>query len=290
MHGTNYGLSSHTKLALDFLMVIAGLAISAFGIVAFVLPNHVLIGGVTGFARVIVHYTGFKIAYVIWVASAALLVLSYIFVGKKMAMSIIVSTFAFPGFIELFQSMPQLENLTSNSLLAVFFGGALAGIGTGMVIRAGASTGGSDVIPIILNHKLGLPIAPLVYVSDSVIILLQCFFSSTDEILAGILLTFIASAAINKIIVMGSSDVQFMIMSPNYVEINKALQEASVGTSLIHATTGHYGNQMDIILCIVVPSKLQLVKDTVTNIDPQAFMTIININDVRGRGFSMPRY
>lgn len=278
------------KRFINLVLIVGGLAIEAFAVEAFVLPNNFLIGGVTGLGRFFNHYFNISVSLAVGIISVILLIIAWLSLGRKFAMTIIFGTFLFPLFLNIFQRIPAITHLTHDSIISALFGGALAGLGLGLVIKAGASSGGSDVIPVILNRKFKWPLAPMVYLSDFIILLMQALFSDTEQILLGILLIFTCSAILNKIVLIGSSDVQFMIISDKYNEINKALQEEIVvGTSRLHSTSGHLGKDMDIILCIVSHEEVYEVKNKVLEIDPVAFMTMINVNDVKGKGFSMGR-
>lgn len=275
----------------NLVLILVGLLIEAFAVVAFVLPNHFLIGGVTGLGRFFAHYLHMDVSTIVAIISIILLIIAWLSLGKKFAMTIIIGTFMFPLFLNILQRFDSLQHLTNNHVVAAVFGGVLAGLGVGLVIKAGASSGGSDVIPVILNRKFGLPIAPLVYLTDFIIVLMQCVFANSEQILLGIILIFMCSAALNKVLMFGFSDAQFMIISDKYEEINACLQnEVNVGTSRIHSTSGHLSKDMQIILCIVGHKEIQKVKNAVLAIDPLAFMTVIEVNDVNGRGFSLGRF
>lgn len=280
-------MNSSNKMV-KLLMIIVGVSLDAFSVAAFILPNHFLIGGVTGVGRVFVNYFGINISYVIFFFNILLLAISWWTLGTKFAMTIIFGTILFPTFLNIFQRFPAITHLTSDPVVAAIYGGAIGGIGIGLLVRAGASSGGSDVIPIILNRKFKLPVAPLLYLIDTSILLMQCPFASAQDVLMGILLTFIFSVILNKVVLVGSSDVQFMIISEKYKEINEALQkDLDVGTTLLNSETGHLGNKGQVIMCIVPNKSVHLVRETVGKVDEVAFITMVNVTDVRGRGFSL---
>lgn len=272
------------------LMIVVGTGINAFGVAAFILPNNFLVGGVTGIGRVFWHYFNMNISYVIGVISVILLIVGWYFLGKKFAMTIILGTFLFPAFINIFQRFDTLTHLTNDPVIAAIYGGLVAGLGLGMIIRAGASSGGSDVIPIIINRKVGWPVAPMLYLSDFLILMMQCPFATKENILMGIFLTLLVSLTVNKVVVFGNSDVQFTIISDKFEEINEALhQEVNVGTTLLHSQSGYYKNETNVIVCIVRHEGVNAVKSTILKVDPYAFMTMVNVTEVKGKGFSFGR-
>lgn len=273
----------------NIIMIVLGVACDAFGTAAFVLPLNFLAGGITGLGRVFTHYFGFDISYVVGVISIILLIIGWVTLGKKFAMSIILGSILFPVFLNLYNRSWFLTHMTTNAVLAAIFGGIMMGIGLGLIIKAGASSGGSDVIPVILNRKLGWPVAPMMYIVDFSILLLQLPFADIEEVLFGVLVILICTITLNKVVLIGSSDVQFTIISQKYEEINQAIQDLDVGSTITYGETGHLHDKVNVIICIVSHEGVHNVKDAVLKIDPEAFMTMVNVSGVNGRGFTMPR-
>ena len=134
----------------------------------------------------------FPVSYTVAAVNCLLFALGAFALGKKFALSIIVGTFAYPLFMNIFERMDTLADLTDDKLLAALFGGVLAGLGLGIVIKCGASTGGTDVIAIVLNRKMGIPVGPPMYLVDFSILISQVFFAEgAEEVLLGIMLTFL---------------------------------------------------------------------------------------------------
>lgn len=277
------------KKAMNPLLILVGCALDALGVAAFVLPLEIMVGGITGIARTITHYLGGDISYVVAALSIGLLLLGWITVGKKFAMTIVAGSLLYPLFLNLFNRSYYLTHMTENPLLAAIFGGILIGAGLGLIIRAGASSGGSDVIAVIFNKKLGWPIAPILYVIDFLVMLLQLPFSKVEDVLYGIMVIVVYTIVLNRTVLIGSHNVQFTIISSKYREINTALQNLDVGTTLVHGVTGHLGDTLDVIYCIVKHDLVHSVQKCVLSIDPEAFMTTVAVNSVAGRGFTLDR-
>ena len=274
----------------NLLMIIIGVACDGFGFAVFVLPNNFLAGGIAGLGRFFNHYTGIQVAHAVGAMSVTLLVIGFLSLGKEFAAKIIFGSILFPVFIDVFGKIPGLENLTDNMMLAAVFGGGISGFGLGLLIRAGSSSGGSDVIPVILNRKFGIPVAPVLYGTDLIILAMQLPFADVEDVLFGIVVSLICSLALDKVVIMGSSDVQFTIVSEKHQEINERLQKGlDVGSTLFAGKTGHLKNELDIIMCVVSHENVQKVKNSIMEIDPEAFITMVNVSDVKGRGFSMSR-
>ncbi len=278
------------RIVFNYIAIFAGLAIAAFGIVAFVLPSGVMMGSSTGMGRVMEHFYGIPVSYTVMAFNGILFLAGWICLGKKFAASIIVSTFAYPMFINLFEHTGFAEGITDNVMLATIYGGVLAGAGMGIVIKCGASTGGTDILAIILNRKLGISVGLPMYLIDFFILLSQVFFAKgTEEILLGILLTFFYSMVADKVVLMGGSSVQIFIISEKYRQIRQAFADMVIGNTVFYGESGYQENRQDTILCVVAARDLNRVQRAILAIDPEAFFTISSVKEVKGRGFSFER-
>lgn len=133
---------------MSVLVVILGNMIYALALKLFLLPSDLMTGGTTGIALAVKHYTGFNISGVILIFNIAMLIVGFIVLGKKFALTTIISTFAYPISLEFFNRLFSDLVLTDNILLCTIFSGLGIGIGLAIVIRSGASTGGMDIPPL----------------------------------------------------------------------------------------------------------------------------------------------
>ena len=275
------------KIVLNYAGILFGLAVAAFGVVAFVLPHGIMIGSSTGIGRIMNYFYDIPVSYTVAVVNGFLFALGAFALGKKFAVSIVVGTFAYPLFMNIFERMDFLVELTDDKLLAALFGGVLAGLGLGLVIKCGASTGGTDVIAIVLNRKLGIPVGPPMYLVDFSILMSQVFFAEgAEEVLLGIMVTFLYSMVADKMVVIGGGAVQLMIISNRYAQIRKMLQEMVVGTTVFYGESGYLANPQHMLLCVISGRELNKIQNAVLNIDPEAFLVINSVKEVKGRGFS----
>ncbi len=166
----------------------------------------------------------------------------------------------------------------------------MIGMGIGIVIRCGASTGGMDIPPLVLNKKFGLPVSVMLYVFDFIILISQMLFTNKEEIVYGILLVLIYTVILDKVLLMGSTRTKVEIMTEKYEELNRLIQERlDRGTTLVYTQTGYLKNDQPMILTVVSNRELMRLNQLVQEIDPHAFMIIGNVNEVRGRGFSQQK-
>ena len=132
------------------------------------------------------------------------------------------------------------------------YSGLLVGLGVGLVLRVGSSTGGMDIPPVILHEKMGLPLAGLMYSFDTVILLCQIGYSSAEQVLFGVLEVLISALVMSRVLLLGKSQTQAMIISPKYQEISQAIQEQlERGTTLLAATTGYLLANQQVVMAVV---------------------------------------
>lgn len=271
----------------NLLMVLLGNTIYALGVVVFILPNRMITGGTTGIALAVEHFTGLPVHTFVLVFNTLMFLLGAAVLGKKFALTTLVSTFYYPVILGIFERYPVLGNVTSDKMLSTICGGLMIGFAIGIVIRAGASTGGMDIPPLVLNKKFGLSVSVLLYVFDFAILIAQMIFSNTEQIIYGILLVMIYTVVLDKVMILGLSKTQVSIISEKYEELNHLIQEKlDRGSTLIYAQTGYLREEQKMILTVVSNRELVKLNSLVQSTDPNAFMVIGRVNEVKGRGFS----
>ena len=278
---------SFEKTFLEFLQVVAGCAICAFAMACFALPYNMVVSGVSGIGRVLNHYAGISVSMTVAVVNIALFVAGALILGKKFAASIAVGTFAFPLFLGIFQNLEMLHHLVDDPLLAAIFAGVLDGVGLGIVIRIGGSTGGIDVPAIILNRKLGWKTATVISAIDISIFLIQIPITKPNGIILGILYALIYSVVMNHMILLEQGGMQMMICSDRTKEINERLLELGYGTTLLKARGGYMQGDKEVIICATSNRTLHRAKRAALEIDDKAFITITSISEVNGNGFTL---
>lgn len=278
------------KHLVTLLGIIAGNAILAFAVTAFILPHQLIANGTAGFGLAINYYFHFPVVATVTVLNILMLILAFLFVGKRFALTAIISTFLYPMLLELFQRVVIFQSLTDNLMLSSIFAGVLSGLGVGLVLKVGASTGGFDIPPLILNKKFNFSIGATLYAIDTCIILSQVLFSNTEKVLYGILLVFLCSMTINKVLIMGTSRIQLLVISNFYIEIKQALlHNLDSGATLIKIETGFSKQENSAVLTVIPNRKLNDVKEAIQRIDDKAFIMVSSVTEVRGRGFSIGR-
>ncbi len=281
----------YLKMIYNLLLVVLGNATYALAVKLFILPNDLMTGGTTGIALVINHYfNGVSISAFVLGFNILMLLVGLALLGKKFAFSTIVSSIAYPLALELFDRLFGNVVLTEDMLLNTIFAGLGIGVGLGIVIRNGASTGGMDIPPLVLNRYFKIPVSVSLYVFDMCILLGQAVYNPLEGILYGILLILIYSVVLDKLMLMGTTRTEVKVVSGHAEEIRKViLSEVDRGVTLLYGESGYLQQDTQVILSIVSNRELPQVEKLIHSIDPESFMIISRVSEVRGRGFSMSK-
>ena len=274
------------------LSILIGNTLLAFGICAFVVPNGIMLGGSTGISLAIQHLLPeMRLSVISAIINGSLFLLGLVFLGKKFAATSLLSTIIFPVILAVFETLPLGDLFQEGIVLSALACAVVFGLGIGMVVRAGGSTGGMDIPPIILQKFKGIPVGTSMMFFDSVVVLLQVAVSGLDGILCSLLVIVVMSATVNKALVSGEKKVQVMIFSPAYEQIRKALlEQVVVGVTLLNVETGYDGLDQKAVLSVVYARKYPEIRETALSIDPKAFIVTSDVTNVNGKGYTLHRY
>ncbi|QGU95377.1 DUF2179 domain-containing protein [Clostridium bovifaecis] len=271
-------------------LILVGNTIYALAVTAFILPSGLITGGTTGLALLFHNQFGIPIAVFVSVFNIAMFLLGALVLGKAFTLTTLISTFYYPFILGIFQKISLLQDMTSDQLLSAIYAGILIGFSIGIVIKAGASTGGMDIPPLVLNKKFGVSVSLAMYAFDFTILISQMLFASKEQVLYGILLVLIYTVVLDKVLILGQYRTQVKIISDKYDEINQMIiHHMDRGSTLIHAETGYLHDKNLVVLTIVTNRELPKLNKLVLSIDPKAFMIISQVNEVKGRGFTMDK-
>ena len=277
-----------------FLRLAAALVLGNFLIALdvslFVGPAGIIMGGSTGIALTLRHYFALNTAVGVLIFNILFLLLGTVAIGKSIFFASAASSLLYPLVLGVVEKLPLDHYLVSDPLLATIAGGALLGISAGMILRVGASTGGSDNLALALHKWTHLPTASLLTMIDVLILLLQALFSGFEQILYGIIFTLISNAIVNKMLLLGQPQLQLFVVSEKIAEIrHMILYDLNMGATMIQIETGISSHRDEGLLSVIHPRSLHLVTESIQKIDPNAFLTIIEAKEVRGQGFTADR-
>ena len=273
---------NYRKLAVKILTILVGLTCYAIGTALFVLPTDMIAAGTTGLALLAEHYWGISLSGFVAVFNVLMFLLGLIELGKEFALSTLIATFYYPFALDQAIRVVGDHVFTEDPMLCAVFAGLMIGFSLGIVIKAGASTGGMDIPPLVLKKRVGIPVSVSMYAFDFVILLTQLTFRDKEKILYGLIMVMIYTVVLDKVLMMGARQMQVKIVSGQYERISALIQEKlDRGVTLLYIEGGHSGQPSKAVLTVVSPREL------VTEVDENAFMIISQVGEVHGRGFTL---
>lgn len=274
----------------NILFVVLGNFIYALSVKFFLLPAGLITGGTNGIALVLQHYWDVPISLFVLLFNIVMLCVGWLVLGRAFAMTTVASSILYPLFLELLDRALGNVMLSDDLLLCTIFFGLGVGLGLGLVIRSGASTGGMDIPPLILEKKFRIPVSVGMYCFDFIILVPQMFFRPVENVLYGIILVFIYTIVLDKMLILGKSKTELKIVSSRYEEICAAiLRDVDRGVTLMSAQGGYTGCRTKLVFSVVSNRELIKVEKLVHEIDPECFMVVSRVSEVRGKGFSIKK-
>lgn len=270
------------------LLILIGTFIMAAGFVFFISPYKLAPGGVYGIAIVLHHLLGFPIGLTALAIDIPLTIIGIKILGPRFGWKTVlgfVSLAVFTDGLSFFWGDAAL--VEDDALLSSIFGGVLIGIGLGLVFKSKATSGGSDIIAMILAKYTRLPIGQLLIYVDSAIVLIGLVaFGDWKIPLYSWIVIYITGHVIDLIVEGMNYDKSLFIISDKYEEIRtKILVDLNRGGTFISGK-GMYGNEeKSIIFTVVSRRELAMLKDFIKEIDPNAFLTVVNTHEILGKGF-----
>ena len=272
------------------LAIVLGNLFYSFIVAMFILPGQIISCGTTGLALAAGYLWNIPVSGFVLVINVVMLALGWLVLGKKFAMTTIMSSFLYPIFLNFAQRTLGDYIITESNLLCALFGGMGLGIALGVVIRAGASTGGMDIPPLILKKLFGLPVPVTLWVFDFAIMLLQLLFHTPEDLLYGILMLLSINMTLNKTLVAGTGRAEVKIISQKATEIRDSiLKNADRGVTMLHGQGGYLHGDCEVVLSVVATRELHRVSELARAVDPECFMVVTQVTEVWGRGFSFSR-
>ena len=271
--------------------VLLGNTLLAFAICAFVVPNGIMLGGSSGIALFIQHFVpGLRLSVISAVVNVALFVLGWVFLGWKFAATSLASTIVYPIILSIFETLPIGTMFNEDIVLSALACAVILGLGIGIVVREGGSTGGMDIPPCILFKLYGIPVGKSIMFFDSLVVLMQVAVKGLDGILCSILIIAVMSIVIDRTVVTGERTEQMIIISQEYQKIRDfILHTANCGVSMLDMETGYDGKRQQAILTVVYSNKYPEIRDGALAIDPRAFIITSEATNVNGIGYTIAR-
>ena len=273
------------KQIVNSITVVVGTFILAIAVETFIIPYRILSGGVAGIAvalQPLLHVSATLIANSVLII---LLIIGGFILGKEFLKNTVLSCIAYPIFTSILNGR---VNVVVDPILASFYGGLIAGAGIGIVLKTGASTGGMDIPPLIINKLTGIKLSTLVLITDFLTVLLGLFVYDLSAVLLGLVSVFMTSVAISKVLTInGTVSKAVQIISVKYEDILKEIDaQLERGATLLQGYGSYTGEEKRIILCVVSERQYGTLIEIVKEIDPSAFIITTDATDMHGEGFT----
>jgi len=269
------------------LQVVLGCAIMGLSYSMFLIPHHFVPGGVSGLAIIINYFIKLPVGAMIIVLNIPIFVFGLRTMGKKYVLKSLAGMLISSVMIDAFNQVLRIPAATDNKILASIYGGILLGIGLGIVFRGHASTGGSDIVGMVVSKYTGISIGFGIMITDFIIISASGFaFRRLEAPLYGYIVLFISTKVIDMILEGWNYSKLVIITSNRTVEIEKFILNTleRSGTAL-KSRSLYLNREGEIILTVIHRKQLAELRDYIKEIDPQAFVIINDTYDVLGKGF-----
>lgn len=271
----------------DYIMIVVGLALYAFGFTAFILPEKVVTGGMAGVAALLYYRFGIPVAVGNFTLNFILLAIAMKVVGKTFVIRTIFGTTVLSLFFGVLQPLFDTPIVEQQAFMNVILGALMCGLGVGIAFVHNGSTGGSDIIAAMVSKYSNVTIGRMIMYTDVIIISSSyVLFHSIDKIVYGFVVLLVVSFMCDYVINTNRQAVQFTIFSEKWEEIADAIiGVAHRGCTLIHGT-GWY-TKHDVKMLLVMCRKIEAVSifRIIKTIDPHAFVSQSHVNGVYGQGF-----
>ncbi len=283
--------NTHWKqLARNWASILFGNALYSLAVALFLEPAGLITGGATGIALAIGRLTGLPISGLLLFINLAMLVWGWAVLGRAFALNTLASSVLSPAFLGLFEGLLAGRVLTEDIFLCTVFSGLGIGVALGLVIRSGASTGGLDIPPLVLNKWFKLPVSATMLTFDIAVLLMQAMFSPVQQVLYGVVMVLIHTIVMDKMLMLGASRTEVKIVSSQSDAICAAiLAQLDRGVTILHGEGGYTREPSAVLLSIVSNRELPRLEKLAHSIDPTCFLIVSHVTEVSGRGFSLDK-
>ena len=287
---TDQKTNRHPVLAiiLSYLLVTVGCMIYSFGVVVLIQPLKIVNGGITGILNLINIVHPIPVGILYFVVNIPLLITSFFVFGTKFTIGTVYGTLLNSTLMTLFSSLLNGYSLTDDIFIGSLCGGALLGVGLGIIMRFGASTGGTDIIMKLLHRKKPHLSGGMINIIIDVVILAAHFAIMRDfaKTFYALMTVVIENIAYDFILygTMGSKTVYIITDKPDEI-VDRLLNDISVGATIMRGTGAFTHSEKEIILCVVKNNMFPMLKNMVRDVDDKAFMIVGKSLEIYGKGY-----
>lgn len=264
---------------MSLLTIAIGTAMSAVAFTKLIIPNQMLSGGVNGVSILISRFTGLQVGTLVLLINIPIIILGYRKIGGRFIALTTAAVASYSLLVNLIPTSAAVDDL----LLASVFGGLLHGLGLALVLRAGGSTGGTDVIGVILNRTYGLSMGEVMLGFNTLIVGASALLFDLNAALYTLVLMFVTSRTVDTLQNPSSRKTAIIITSEPHEMAERIHQQLQRGVTFLQGEGSYEGSERKVLMCVLTRFETVHLKEIVLSVDPNAFMTISETGEVVGR-------
>lgn len=274
----------HFDSVMAYIQIILGCLIGGAAYPLFLVPNSIAPGGLSGLAMVLNHLFHWPVGMTSLIMNIPLFLVGYKAMGKLFVWRSLVATVVFSLSIDLI----KLQAMTVDPLLGTLYGGLLLGVGLGLILRGGATTGGTDMIARMVHSRMPfITVGVFLLMIDCVVVILAGAVMGTSEGLYAMISIFIFSKVIDMVMAGFSSNKACFIITKQWDGVTrKILRDMNRGVTQLTARGAYSGEERPVVLCVASRQEVARLKDIVREADENAFMFVTEAHEALGEGFS----
>lgn len=268
----------------ELIEFIIGCFLVALAFNLFMSPNNLVAGGVSGFSLILKHFFGLNPSTIISVANVFLIILSFLVLGKEKTKATILGSILFPVFVSLTEHLSTYISFKeSEMILIAVFGGVLQGLGAGLIFRAGYSTGGTDILNMIVSKIFKISLGNSMFFTDGTIIVIGAFVFGFNHLMYSLIILYLISTLTDKVVLGISDSKAFYIITSKEKEVKDfVINELKHGVTEFNAKGGYNSENQTVLMSVVPTREYYKLKEGIHNIDKNAFFVAMDSYEVKG--------
>ena len=278
-------LRTHKReILMAYAQIFIGSVIGAAAYPTFLIPNNIAPGGLTGVATILNYLAGWPVGITALILNIPLFLIGYRTMGKVFAFRSLVATALFTILIDIL----PLKSVSEDPLLGTLFGGVVLGIGLGLILRGGATTGGSDMVARMVHRRFSfITVGMFLFALDFLVVLAAAIFIGGTQALYAMIDIYVCSRVIDAVMVGFGGNKACFVMTDAWQKITgRILNEIERGCTLLDAKGAYSGTSRPVVMCVMSRQEMTALKRIVQEEDEKAFMFITEAHEALGEGFS----
>ena len=271
-----------------YIQIVLGCVIGAAAYPTFLVPNNIAPGGLTGIATIFNYLWNWPVGTVSLALNIPLFVIGYRTMGKIFAFRSLVATLLFSLLIDVLPLSAMTADPVLDPLLGTLFGGVLLGLGLGLILRGGATTGGSDMVARMVHRRFSfISVGMFLFALDMMVVLAAAVFIGRAQALFAMINIYICSRVIDNVMMGFGGNKACFVMTQAWQSVTRrVMDEVGRGVTYLEAKGAYSGQSRPVVMCVTSRQEMTALKRIVREEDENAFMFITEAHEALGEGFS----